>query len=57
MNAKEELVDMLVTEGYDMLTAHEIATKYIKEVLERGPGTYTYHTDSQSITLRVKEFK
>ena len=57
MSVKEIIANKLVDEGYDFVTALELATKCLEEARTRGPGQYTYHTDKLTITFMIKETK
>ena len=50
---KETIVEILTSEGYGFVDACEHAEKYLDEIRDRGPGTYTYYSKTQEITIRV----
>ena len=57
MNVKETFVDILTKEGYDVVTACEIATESIKEILSRPPGKYILLSKFHSITVHRKRHR
>lgn len=52
---KDTIAQVLRAEGYDFLTAYEIATKYMKEFLDSGKKQETYGTKNLQFTLKRKE--
>jgi len=55
MTVKETIIAALQKDGYDMITACEIAADYIKELLQKPAGKYIYHTNTSKITIIKKD--
>ena len=51
---KEQLVKILQGEGYDMISACEIAAGFIADTKLLEPGVHKFYTDTTSIKIRVK---
>jgi hypothetical protein len=56
ITVKEQLVDIIRANGYDFITACEMATQAINEFLESGKSIDKYYIGNQSFTL-VKKVK
>ena len=52
MNTKDKLVDLIRSEGYDFITACELASECIKEFQESGLPSHRYHIGRVWFTLR-----
>lgn len=55
MTAKEQMVDIIIAQGYDMLTACELADKAIEEFKQSGKQRETYTIGNVLFTLTYKE--
>ena len=53
MNTKDKLVDLIRSEGYDFITACELASECIKKFLESGQKRAIYHIGKTSFTLQA----
>ena len=54
MNLKEILITMLKEDGYDTITACEIAYEKIKEIKKFSPGKYKIHSKKQYVKIIIK---
>lgn len=57
MTVKEQIVEIIRAEGYDFITACELATKCIAEFKVSGEQSSRYHIGHTSFTLAKAEGK
>lgn len=55
MTVKEQIVEIIQSQGYDLLTACELADETIKEFLESGYKSNTYTIGNRRFKLERKQ--
>lgn len=52
MTAKEEIAETLRVEGYDFMTAYELAHNRVQEFMKSGKDSEVFHTKTTTFTLQ-----
>lgn len=52
-SVRDMVMDALIDEGWGVIDALEEANKWIREVVARGPGDYTYTSKRHTIDITI----